>query len=97
VITMASHMRVRMGFCGCRLRLRIADTNNDGFVRVVTKDTVDQNMHEIAKSKLVVDAAMLESVEQDNRRWGKGHIDEAVVNITTVTEKTTAPRNTTNS
>ncbi|GJR97814.1 pollen receptor-like kinase 3 [Tanacetum coccineum] len=37
-------------------------------------------------------------VEQDNRRWGKGHIDEAVVNIPTVTKKTTtAPPNSTNS
>ncbi|GJY26695.1 protein chromatin remodeling 19 [Tanacetum coccineum] len=46
---------------------RIGQTKPVTIYRVVTKDTVDQNMHEIAKSKLVVDAAMLESgIEVEN-------------------------------
>lgn len=35
--------------------------------RLVTKDTVDENVYEIAKRKLILDAAVLESgVELDN-------------------------------
>lgn len=37
------------------------------FSRLVTKDTVDENVYEIAKRKLVLDAAVLESgVEVEN-------------------------------
>lgn len=34
--------------------------------RLVTKGTVDENVYEIAKRKLVLDAAVLESMEEIN-------------------------------
>ncbi|GMP62924.1 hypothetical protein CsSME_00024837 [Camellia sinensis var. sinensis] len=46
---------------------RIGQTKPVTIYRLVTKDTVDENVYEIAKRKLVLDAAVLESgVEVDN-------------------------------
>lgn len=46
---------------------RIGQTNPVTIYRLVTKGTVDENVYEIAKRKLVLDAAVLESgVEVDN-------------------------------
>lgn len=46
---------------------RIGQTKPVTIYRLVTKDTVDENVYEIAKRKLVLDAAMLESgVEVEN-------------------------------
>ncbi|XP_059655235.1 protein CHROMATIN REMODELING 19 isoform X2 [Cornus florida] len=47
---------------------RIGQTKPVTIYRLVTKDTVDENVYEIAKRKLVLDAAVLESgVEVDSR------------------------------
>ena len=49
-----------MSFCYIRILNRI-------LFRLVTKGTVDENIYEIAKRKLVLDAAVLESgLEVDN-------------------------------
>jgi SWI/SNF-related matrix-associated actin-dependent regulator 1 of chromatin subfamily A len=46
---------------------RIGQTKPVTIYRLVTKDTVDENVYEIAKRKLVLDAAVLETgVEMDN-------------------------------
>ncbi|KAJ9709635.1 hypothetical protein PVL29_001226 [Vitis rotundifolia] len=46
---------------------RIGQTKSVTIYRLVTKDTVDENVYEIAKRKLILDAAVLESgVELDN-------------------------------
>ncbi|GKD17758.1 protein chromatin remodeling 19 [Tanacetum coccineum] len=46
---------------------RIGQTKPVTIYRLVTKDTVDENVYEIAKRKLVLDAAMLESgIEVEN-------------------------------
>ncbi|KAM7484778.1 hypothetical protein LguiA_000787 [Lonicera macranthoides] len=46
---------------------RIGQTKPVTIYRLVTKDTVDENVYEIAKRKLVLDAAVLESgMEMDN-------------------------------
>lgn len=45
---------------------RIGQTKPVTIYRLVTKDTVDENVYEIAKRKLVLDAAVLESGEEVN-------------------------------
>lgn len=51
-----------MSFCYIRILNRI-------LFRLVTKGTVDENIYEIAKRKLVLDAAVLESgLEVDNEK-----------------------------
>ncbi|KAG6600793.1 Protein CHROMATIN REMODELING 19, partial [Cucurbita argyrosperma subsp. sororia] len=48
---------------------RIGQTKPVTIYRLVTKGTVDENVYEIAKRKLVLDAAVLESgIEMDNER-----------------------------